>query len=83
MPNLVKPRKEALFHPAADLLIAYAKEGCPKNFGPDQLTDNIEATLRRGPHPSKNSSASMAVLHAKPSEKIKNGYAKVVQYGYM
>ena len=80
-PNLVKPRNKALVHPAAYLLEAYATEGCPKNYGPDWTTDHIAAALRRGPHPSANSSAAMATLHSETAENIKNGYAKVVRYG--
>ena len=81
MPNLIKPLVEALVHPAAYLLEAYATEGCPKNYGPDWTTDHIAAALRRGPHPSENSSAAMATLHSETAENIKNGYAKVVRYG--
>ena len=83
MPNLIKPRNEPLVRPTADLLKAYATEGFPENFDLEWSTDHIEATLRRGPHPSENSFAATAALHAETAEKIKNGYAKVVQYGYM
>ena len=41
----------------------------------------IEATIKRGPHLSADSTRVMEVLHAETEEKVKNGYAKIHCYG--
>ena len=79
--SLVQPRKQALAHPAASLIDAYAKNGCPVDCGPDWSQEHLEAAIRRGPHPSADEPDAMKALHAETNEKVANGYAKIVRYG--
>ena len=81
MPSLVEPRNEALLHAAASLIDAYAQEGCPADCGPDWTQDHIEEALMKGPHSSADLLEALQALHTETTEKVKNGYAKVVRYG--
>lgn len=43
--------------------------------------EEIEAVLLHGPHKSAKSPEAAAALQAETMQKVKNGYAKIVQYG--
>ena len=80
-PSLVHPRERALLHRAAELIDAYSKNGCPADCGADWTKDQIEAAIRRGPHPSATNLDAKEALFAETDDKVRNGYAKVVRYG--
>ena len=50
--GLMRPRNQALFHPAAIDLLAYATDGCPVNCGKDWTLQQMQAAIDRGSHPS-------------------------------
>lgn len=79
--GLMFPRREALAHPAAPLLLSYANEGCPVDCGDDWTTEHIELLLERGPHISAKDPDAIAQLIAETEMKIKQGYARVVTWG--
>ena len=74
------PRKYALQHDAADLLLDYAKNGCPVDAGEDWTIEQINDALERGPHKSAYLDGASAFLRRETTEKIKNGYARVVKW---
>jgi hypothetical protein len=79
--GLMWPRTYATSHAAAPLLNSYAQQGCPVNCGPDWGIEQIKALLTRGPHRSAKSKQAAKQLLAETTEKIKNGYARVVKWG--
>lgn len=80
-PSLVHPREQALLHRAAALIDAYSKDGCPADCGADWTKEQIEAAIRRGPHPSAKFPEAKEALFAETDDKVANGYAKVLRYG--
>ena len=79
--GLVLPRHEARKHAAQRLLDLYATDGCPADCGPDWTKDHIEAAILKGPHSSAHDPAALKALHAETTDKVANGYAKVIRYG--
>lgn len=72
------PAGPAATHPAADLLRHYATHGVPSNCGDDWDWDMIEATIRRGAHPSARTPDAITELHRETHEQVANGYATVI-----
>ena len=81
--HLVIPRKEATAHVAADLIMPYEKYVCPTDCGPKWTKEHIEAAILKGPHPSAHVPAALQSLLKETDEKVQNGYAKVMRYGYI
>jgi len=79
-PSLVHPRERALLHQAAKLIDAYSKDGWPANCGADWTIEQIEAAIRRVPHPSAKNPDAQEALFTETDDKVENGYAKVVRY---
>ena len=46
--GLMLPTGSALRHPAAEMLLEYAKIGCPVDCGEDWTLEKIEAAIKRG-----------------------------------
>eukprot|EP00957_Ditylum_brightwellii_P189051 14391578-Ditylum_brightwellii.AAC.1 len=59
----------------------YATKGCPMDCGPSWSREHIIKSIRHGPHKSACSKAAIATLHEENTEKIRNGFARVVEYG--
>jgi hypothetical protein len=76
----MQPRSFALKHEAAPLLNNYSKNGHPVDCGPDWPRDHIISLLERGPHRSALSKAAIAQLLDETNEKVKHGYARIVQW---
>ena len=72
------PSGLALDHPAADLLLQYALEGCPTNTGKPWTVEQMVAAIERGPHQSSLEPAAMEQLSKEVENKVKVGQAKVV-----
>ena len=79
--GLMHPRKQALDHEAAAMLLDWAENGCPVDTGPDWSIEQIQVALERGPHLSALSPAAIKFLHDEATEKETNKYAKIVRYG--
>ena len=78
--GLMWPRKEALEHDAAPLLLQYASKGCPVECGPDWTNEHIKLALMKGPHASAKSKAAIAALRQETLDKVKNNYARVIRW---
>ena len=74
------PTGVALSHPAAKLLIKHATKGCPADCGEDWTKEQMEAAIRRGPHPSAYNDGAAEQLREETEEKVAKGYAKVVRW---
>ena len=79
--GLVLPRDEARQHAAQRLLDFYATDGCPTDCGPDWTKSHIEAAILKGPHSSAHDPEALKALHLETTDKVTNGYAKVIRYG--
>ena len=71
----------AVGHDAIPLLQSYASGGCPVDCGPDWSEEHILAMLARGPHRSAMVKAAIKQLRQETTEKIAQGYARVVRWG--
>jgi hypothetical protein len=49
--GLMAPAGEALKHPAADMLLDFARAGCPVNTGPPWSKEQLKVAIK-GAHPS-------------------------------
>eukprot|EP00957_Ditylum_brightwellii_P068500 5200260-Ditylum_brightwellii.AAC.1 len=79
--SMIWPRMYATNHPTASLLTEYAAKGCPVNCGPSWSRECIIKAIQHGPHKSARSKEAIATLHEETTEKIRNGFARVVKYG--
>ena len=50
--GLMRPRGDALKHPAGPTLLEYATKGCPVDCGPDWSREQIEKAIKEGPSKS-------------------------------
>ena len=73
--SLMFPRNQAKDHAAAQMLHAYATEGCPVNCGPDWTREKITKLLHRGLHISSKGREAVIQLRNETKEKIQHGYA--------
>jgi len=74
------PSGLALQHPAAPLLLQYATKGCPVMTGQPWTKSQLQAAIDRGPHQSALSPDTIAQLHDKVHEKVRNGQACLVKW---
>lgn len=79
--SLMRPSGPALDHPACDMLLDYAENGCPVDCGENWSREHIEAALLRGPHISAKSTEAITVLREETAGKVAAGFARVVRYG--
>ena len=70
--GLMHPRKQALDHEAAEMLLDWAENGCPVDTGPDWSIEQIKVALERGPHLSALSPAAIKFLSEEATEKVAN-----------
>ena len=79
---LMEPQEPyGLNHAATPLLKSYAEHGCPADCGPDWPRQQIMALLLRGPHRSALHRRATIQLRAETTEKICQGYARIVRWG--
>ena len=77
--RLMEPRLPyAVDHEAIPLLEGYARGGCLVDCGPEWSKEHILAMLVRGPHKSTMAKAAIKQLRHETTEKIAQGYARVV-----
>jgi hypothetical protein len=73
------PRNLALHHPAADLLLQYATNGCPTRTGKDWILDEME-TMAKGSHPSTLNVEAAVWLQWEMLEEVAKGQARIVTW---
>lgn len=78
--NEMAPGNLALYHPAADLLLDYATKGCPTRTGKFWSTEEMEAAIARGPHPSALQPDALRQLRQETLEKVEKGQARLVRW---
>ena len=79
--RLMEPQPPyAVQHEAIPLLNSYAAGGCPVDCGPDWSKEHILAMLAHGPHKSAMATAAIKQLRHETTEKIAQGYARVVRW---
>jgi hypothetical protein len=78
--NQMVPRGLALSHPAAPLLEAYARLGCPTQTGKNWTIAQIQQAIDRGPHVSALEPEAIRQLHLEVAEKVKAGQARIVSW---
>ena len=76
----MQPRGRALEHAAAPLLYQYAREGCPINVGRNWTADEIEAAVKRGPHPSSHGQDAIQEIQKEAREKAAQGFVRIVKW---
>ena len=74
------PRNIALNHPAAASLLEYAYNGCPVDCGKNWTTEQMEAAILRGAHPSAKVPEAAAACRAEALERVNDGCAKIVKW---
>jgi hypothetical protein len=79
--QLMFPRTYAKGHVATPLLEDYATHGCPANCGPNWTRHKILLLLKKGPHQSSKQRDAIKQLRKETTEKISNGYARIVKWG--
>eukprot|EP00957_Ditylum_brightwellii_P042081 3187166-Ditylum_brightwellii.AAC.1 len=53
----------------------------PRDCRPSWSREHIIKAIQHGPHKSARSKEAIATLHEETTEKIRNGFARVVKYG--
>jgi hypothetical protein len=74
------PQGLANKHPAGDLLLRYATEGCPVLTGAPWTPAQMQAAVERGPHESAMLPEAMEQLRVEVLEKVKQGQARLVEW---
>ena len=72
------PTSLALDHPDANVLLDYAKGGCPVNSGHPWTLEMMEAAIDKGPHSSALDPEASHQLQAEVAAKVKIGQCRVV-----
>ena len=78
--NQMCPRRLALHHPAATILLQYATTGCPTNTGTPWTVEQMKAAIDRGPHVSALAQDAMDQFDTEIAEKVLNGQARIVKW---
>ena len=71
------PAGLALRHPAAPVLMDYAKNGCPMRPGRDWTAEEITAAVEQGSHKSALEEDTVAQLHEEVTEKVQSKQARL------
>ena len=74
------PQRLATLHPAGDLLLSYASEGCPVITGAPWSLAHMQAAVDRGPHESAMVPEAKDQLHAEVLEKVAQGHARLIDW---
>ena len=76
-----RPPTTAEDHPAAPLLQAYGKHGCPVDVGKPWSVERIIAAIKRGAHPSAKDPDALEYLRKETAEKVEGGWVFTVRWG--
>ena len=76
--GLMRPKGDALKHPAADTLLEYARSGCPVDCGRDWTMEELEAAIRRGPLASMKDPKAAQSCRDEALQKVKEGHCRLV-----
>jgi len=76
----MQPHPSTQHHPAFDLLLHYATDGCPVDCSPPWSLEHLQAAIKHGAHPSVQLPEARVCLHAKAMEKVSQGYACLIPW---
>jgi len=76
----MRPDLSISHHPAFSMLHKYATKGCPVDCSKPWTMEHLEAAIHRGPHILARSSQAAACLREEALEKVKQGYAEIVNW---
>ena len=79
--GLIFPRWRARRHPAANLLLKYARVGCPVLIGRELTPDEMEAEIMKGPHSSALEDDAISQIQFEAWEKATKGFATILRWG--
>ena len=74
------PRRDALHHPAAPLLLEYATHGCPVDCGPDWTPNTLNTAIHRGAHPSAQDPAAAAACRKEALERVADSCCRIINW---
>ena len=74
------PAGLALYHPAAEMLLDWAKFGCPMQTGKPWAILEMEEAIARGPHQSALTPEAREHFAAEIKEKVRSKQARVVEW---
>ena len=78
--GIVFPRWRAKQHPVANLLLQYARVGCPVSVGRDWNPEEMEAAVTKVPHSSELEDDAISKIQFKAREKSAHGFATIVRW---
>ena len=78
--GVVFPIWRARRHPAANLLVQYARFGCLFSVGLKWTPDEIEAAVTKGPHSLVLEDDTISKIKVEAREKSAKGFATVVRW---
>jgi len=78
--GLMRPRNDAHFHEAAEMLLRYAYDGCPVDCGRNWTVPEMQAAIDRGAHPSAQKPEAAAACRAEALERVKDGCCRIVKW---
>ena len=78
--GLVFPRGRARRHPAGNLLLQYAKVGCPVSVGKNWTVKEMQAAVDKGPHTSALVADAIAQIQIEARDKERQGFATIVKW---
>jgi len=76
----MRPDPGISHHPAFDMLMQYAMEGCPVDCGEPWTREHLEAAVERGPHMLATLPEAAAALQNEAMEKVDQGFAKIYNW---
>ena len=79
--GLVSTILRARQQPAANLLLKYARVGCPVLIGRELTPDEMEAEIMKGPHSSALEDDAISQIQFEAWEKATKGFATILRWG--
>ena len=78
--GLMRPRGDALMHPAGPILLEYATKGCPVDCSPAWPRERIEKAVEQGPSKSAKNPKAAKACREEALQKVKEGHCILVKW---
>ena len=76
----MRPKGDALHHPAGEDLLQYATKGCPVDCGRDWTIEEMEAAIKKGPSASMDNPEAARSCREEALQKVKEGHCRLVSW---